>query len=266
MIDLHCHILPAIDDGARDMATALRMARIALDDGISHQLCTPHIYPGVFDNTPAVISAGLSRLQEQLQRQDLALVQGYGADIQIVPDLIAGLRQCRLPTLNGGRYFLFEPTHHIVPAGFMALIDDSLAAGFVPLITHPERLHWIDGHFDWFTDAARRGAWIQLTAGALTGRFGKRIRYWAERFLDGGWVHVLATDAHDCRHRPPLLAEGVAAAGRWVGDDEARRMVWDRPLAVWRDAEPTDVLQPPAIDPRQNPKWRKPGLLRRWFS
>jgi protein-tyrosine phosphatase len=248
MIDLHCHMLPGIDDGASDMRTALEMARIALADGIGTTACTPHIYPGLYLNDADGIRRAVSELRERLGEAGIALEVTHGADIQMVPELVQELRSGRFPTLHGSRYFLFEPPHHAVPARFTASVFDALASGYVPVITHPERLTWLDdAHYPWFLEAARQGAWVQVTAGALTGRFGRRARYWGERLLGDGFVHILATDAHAITRRPPLLAEGRDAALRLVGAEEAGRLVEDRPLAILGNRDPREV-PPPAMD------------------
>jgi protein-tyrosine phosphatase len=246
------------------------MARIAASDGITMTACTPHIYPGLFENTGPQIKECVQDLQGQLKEAGIPLEITYGADIQIVPEMVQGLRSGRMPTLHGTRYFLFEPPHHTVPTGFANLLFDLLASGYVPVITHPERLTWLDDdHYDWFADAARRGAWIQLTAGALTGRFGRRPRYWSERFLDDGLVHILATDAHEPKHRPPLLAEGRAEAERWVGAEEADRLVTGRTRAIIADQDPAEIPPPPALNPqskRKDASEQKKGWLVRLFS
>ena len=149
-------------------------------------------------------------------------------------------------------------------------VSNVRAAGYVPLITHPERLSWIEDHYEKFVALAHDGVWMQVTAGAVTGRFGRRPRYWAERMLDEGLVHVLATDAHNTRSRPPLLAEGEHAASAFVGAEEARRMVVDRPLAVLRNAAPDTLPAPPGLTPdaqeRSRARAARGGLFRRWFG
>lgn len=265
MIDLHCHILPGIDDGSPDLATSLEMARIALADGITTTACTPHIYPGLYENRTDGIRQAIERLRLALAEADLPLTLIVGADIQIVPEFLDGLQGGTHPTLHGGRYFLLEPPHHTIPIGFKELIQNSLAMGYIPVITHPERLTWLDeSHYPWFVEAARLGAWIQVTAGALTGRFGRVPKYWGERLLDEGLVHILATDAHDPRHRPPRLAEGREAAARWVGEDEADRLVFERPRAILEDLPGQAVKPPPSLDPNHIPfvQAKKSG----WFS
>jgi protein-tyrosine phosphatase len=268
MIDLHCHMLPGIDDGAPDLPTAVAMAKIAAADGITTTACTPHIYPGLYENDAPGIEAAVSAFREALGDAGVDLDLTFGADIQIVPELLGGLRSGILPTLHRSRYFLFEPPHHTVPVRFRELIFDTVAAGYVPVITHPERLTWLDDeHYDWFETAARDGAWIQVTAGALTGRFGRRPKYWAERMLDDGMVHILATDSHDPQHRPPLLAEGRDAASHFVGEDEADRLVTERPQAILDDRPPTEVSPIPMFAmPMPGRSGRKRGLLARLFG
>ena len=266
MIDLHCHLLPGIDDGAADLDTALEMARIAVADGITLTACTPHIYPGLFENTGEQIKRDVRSLRTELQQAGIPLEITYGADIQLVPEMVQGLQSGHMPTLHGTRYFLFEPPHHTVPAGFDGMIFDVLASGYVPLITHPERLTWLDDeYYGWFVDAARHGAWIQLTSGAVTGRFGRRAKYWSERFLDDGLVHVLATDAHETKHRPPSLLEGRDAAAQRLGEEEAELLVTGRTLAVIENRDPSAVPPPPALGGAAIQKPQNPPK-KRWFS
>jgi protein-tyrosine phosphatase len=247
MIDLHCHMLPSIDDGAPDLTTALAMARQAVEDGIKVVACTPHIYPGVYENTAQSIALAVAAFKQQLEQANLALQLVVGADTHLVPDLLQGLRAGRIPTLAGSRYLLLEPPHHVAPPRLEESCFALLAAGYVPVLTHPERLTWIQDHYPRFQELARRGVWMQITSGSLTGRFGPDARYYAERMLDEGFVHILATDAHSTKHRPPALAEGRWEATKWVGAEEASRLVLERPQLILDDAEPALVVPPPAL-------------------
>jgi protein-tyrosine phosphatase len=238
MIDLHCHLLPGIDDGPADRATALQMARIAVDDGICVTACTPHIYPGLYDNDRDGIGREVAAFRDVLADAGIPLQLVSGADVHLEPGLVAGIEQGRIPTLAGSRYLLLEPPHHSAPPGFEQAVFELMAAGLIPVITHPERLRWVEMHFDVFCRLTDRGCWMQVTAGALTGRFGSRPRYWADRFVAEGRAHLLATDAHDAKRRPPLLTEGFQAAARLVGEEQARLMVEDRPARVLADQAP----------------------------
>lgn len=241
MIDLHSHLLPRIDDGATDLKMALEMARIAVGDGIDTVVCTPHIYPGLYENSATGIAIAVTRMQRELDEAGIALRLHVGADVHLARDLAGAVAQGRVPTLAGSRYLLLEPPHHTVPPGFEDAVFELMAAGLVPVVTHPERLSWIDDHYDMFVRLAGRGAWMQVTAGALTGRFGRRVKYWGERFVGEGRCRVLATDAHHPQRRPPLLAEAREAAVRLVGAVEADNLVRARPLAVLANHEPDAV-------------------------
>lgn len=247
MIDLHCHLLPGIDDGAPDLETALEMARVAVADGIATTACTPHIYPGLYDNDGPGIRAAVAALQHQLDQAAIPLRLVVGADVHLAPDMVEGFRSGHLVTLDESRYFLFEPPHHVAPPRIEESAFKLLAAGLVPVVTHPERLSWIDTHYEVFARMAHGGCWMQLTAGSVTGRFGRRVKYWSERMLDEGLVHLLATDAHNLRNRAPLLAEAREAVARRLGEDEATHMVLTRPQGVLDDVAPSAL--PPALAP-----------------
>lgn len=246
MIDLHCHMLPGIDDGAPDLKVALAMARCAVADGITHTACTPHIYPGLYENQQAGIAQAIEQLRTVFAAEGIALQLSIGADTHLAPDLIANIRAGRIPTLNGSRYLLLEPPHHVAPPQFEESVFQLMAAGYVPVITHPERLSWIETHYPIFQRLVKQGAWMQLTSGSLTGRFGRRPRYWAERMLDEHLVHILATDSHHIDRRPPLLAEGREAAAQRIGQEQAEYLVTLRPQGILDDLSPDKMPPLPA--------------------
>ena len=245
MIDLHCHMLPGIDDGAPTLEVALAMARCAAADGITHVACTPHIYPGLYENDREGIAAAIAAFRTVLAEEDIALTLVIGADTHLTPDLLDGIRKRRIPTLNDTRYLLFEPPHHVAPPRLEESVFNLMAAGIVPVVTHPERLSWIDTHYAVFGRMVHAGALMQITAGSVTGRFGRRPKYWAERMLDEGQVHLLATDAHHIDKRPPLLAEARDAAAKRLGDAEAIHLVLTRPRGILDNAPPNELPELP---------------------
>ena len=170
-----------------------------------------------------------------------------GADTHLAPDLVGQIKAGKVPTLNGSRYFLFEPPHHVAPPRIEDTVFSLLAAGFVPVITHPERLTWIEEHYPVFERMVTSGAWIQLTAGSVTGRFGPRPKYWAERIMDEGLCHILATDSHHIDRRPPFLAEARDAAAKRLGAQEAEHLVVTRPQGILDNISPNEL---PALPER----------------
>lgn len=251
MIDLHSHILPGIDDGAASLDISLQMARLAVADGIHTMACTPHIYPGLYMNDKHGIAQACAALQAELDQRGIGLRLVTGADVHLVPDLLAGLREGRVPTLNGSRYLLLEPSHHVVPPRLAQSVFQLVAAGYTPVITHPERLTWVETHYPVLVGLIRQGAWMQVTAGALTGMFGPRAQYWGERFIGEGHTHILASDAHSIRRRIPCLSQGLAVAERLLGPAEAARLVGERAQAILDDRPASEVAPLVAGTPRR---------------
>ncbi len=255
-------MLPGIDDGAPDLAVALAMARCAVADGITHIACTPHIYPGLYENNRDGILAAIAAFRIVLAEQGIELTLVVGADTHLTPDLLADIRARRIPTLNDTRYLLFEPPHHVAPPRLEESVFNLLAAGIVPVLTHPERLSWIDTNYDIFERLVRGGVLMQITAGSLTGRFGRNPKYWAERMLDENLVHLLATDAHHIDKRPPLLGEGREAAALRVGDQEATHLVLTRPRGILDNLAPSEL---PALPACKMPDSKPAGFWQRLF-
>ena len=259
MIDLHCHILPGIDDGAPNLEVALAMARAAVNDGIKITACTPHIYPGLYENSQTIIAQAIAEFELELKRHDIPLTLTIGADTHLAPDLLQGIEQGRIPTLGHSRFLLLEPPHHVAPPRFEEAVFQLLAAGIVPVITHPERLTWIETHYSKMTALVDAGAWMQITSGSLTGRFGRRPKYWAERMVDERLVHILATDSHHIDKRPPYLAEGRDAVAKRCGEIEALNMVDVRPRAILADLPQAQIPDLPERQPlsKDAPRWQR---------
>jgi protein-tyrosine phosphatase len=257
MIDLHCHMLPGIDDGAKSLEMSLAMARMAVEDGITITACTPHIYPGLYMNDTAGIQAARDALQRALDEAGIPLQLTIGADVHLVPGLVQGLRAGTVPCLHGTRYLLLEPAHHVAPPHFQESVFQLVAEGYVPVITHPERLTWVEDHYPVFADLVRQGAWMQVTAGSLTGVFGSRPKYWAERFVGEGLTHILATDAHSNGRRSPVMSKARDVAERMLGREEADLLVRGRQEMMLQDAAPSTVPAPPRVEHEPRASWWK---------
>lgn len=181
-----------------------------------------------------------------LDEADIPLQLVAGADNHITPDFVGGLKSGHLLSLNDTRYVLVEPPHHVAPARLEDSFFGLLVADYIPILTHPERLRWIEDKYNVMCRLSGRGVWMQITCGSLCGRFGRRARCWAERMLAEGRVHILATDAHNLTKRPPDLAEGCRFAERLVGDHEARDLVVTRPFGILSNMAPGGLPVPTA--------------------
>ena len=248
LIDLHCHLLPEVDDGAVDLKTSLAMARMSVADGVKVIACTPHILPGVYDNTGPDIRSRVQRLQLELDAAGISCRLVPGCDAHINPDLVSQLKSGSALTLNDSRYVLVEPPHHILPPNIDRLFFDLLAAGYVPVLTHPERMSWVDRNEELLNRLVLSGVWMQMTAGAIIGGFGEKVRRQAIKMLHRGMIHIVASDAHNTANRPPVMGEAFRALRDLVGLEEARNLVETRPAAILEDQAPASVPAMPFRD------------------
>jgi len=252
VIDLHTHILPALDDGARTLDESLAMARIALADGITSLAATPHDM-GTAPNYPNQVMARMAEVQAAVQEAGIQLHLVLGSELYAVPDLVARLRTGRALTLGSSRYFLLEFPLTDLPVYAAQLIFEAQVAGFTPIVAHPARNAVIQHDPNRLYDLVTRGVLAQITSGSLTGVFGPQIQTTARVLVEHNLVHLIASDAHGTGPRSPRLSEAVRMAERLVGEEVARAMVTIRPQAILSD-------EPPAIEsPR---RYRPP---RRWF-
>ena len=220
------------------------MARAAVAQGVKVVACTPHILPGVYHNHGPDIRSATSRLQGALNREGIPLALVTGADVHMAPNFVAGLRSGELLSLADTRYVLVEPPHHVAPPQLEEFFFTLVTSGYVPILTHPERLSWVHSHHETIKKLVKTGVWMQITAGSFTGAFGRTALYWAERFLDEGCVHLIASDAHDVERRPPDLALGRESVAKRVGAQEAYNLVFTRPMGILKDQPPSSLPRP----------------------
>jgi protein-tyrosine phosphatase len=232
MIDIHNHLLPGIDDGAADMDAALQMARLAVTDGITHLLCTPHIHPRLYDNTAASITTALQGFRLALREAGIPLAVGGGAEVRFGLEIMQSVADGSLPFVGrwqGRRVLLLELPHNELPFGTERLTAWLLSRGVVPMIAHPERNRGLQKAPDRVLPLLAQGCLLQVTAGSVTGHFGTGAKILAHQLLEEGAVTVLASDAHNVAYRPPGLSAAAALAAELVGEGAARALVHDNP-------------------------------------
>lgn len=232
MIDLHNHLLPGIDDGAPDLATALELAQIAVADGITHLVCTPHIHPGRYDNTPASIKQALTVFQQGLIEHNIPLLVSAAAEVRFGMELMIGIKNNSIPFLGqwqGKNVLLLEFPHGEMPFGAERLTGWLLQQNIIPMIAHPERNKGLMREPDKLTPLIQQGCLLQVTASSVAGGFGETAQELAMHWLEKNWVTILASDAHNTDHRPPILSAGLAAASELLGAEAVQRLVIDNP-------------------------------------
>jgi protein-tyrosine phosphatase len=255
MIDIHCHILPGIDDGPATLDEAARMCRMAAADGISTIVATPHFKPGRFAASTAQVMEAIVALEEKIRRDEIILRLLPGADITVVPELAAYLKKEPYLSINRAAYFLAELPHDSVLPRWEQFLLSQLDHGKVPILTHPERNHWFLNHPDALYSFVARGGFVQITAMSLTGQFGEEAGEFCRLLLRHNLAHVIASDAHNITRRPPILSEAVKAAAEVVGIARARALVTSIPQAIIEGRQITAPEPEPIAAGRKRKTW-----------
>ena len=235
MIDIHCHLLPGIDDGASDIGQSMELARHAITDGITHMVFTPHIQPGVYDNNKPSIAAALELFETALAADSLSLKVAWAAEVRICPEILPMLEDDQLPLFkaaDGHHTILLELPHSHVPPGTDQMIAWLQRNNIQVLIAHPERNKGILKDYSRAERLIHAGCMLQVTSGSLSGRFGQPPLQAAQYFLEQGWVDLLASDAHNLKSRPPELSDGREAAAALAGAAVAESLVHERPWSL----------------------------------
>jgi protein-tyrosine phosphatase len=226
VIDIHCHILPEIDDGPSDIKESIEMAKIASLDGITKMVATPHIKDTL--HPVATIKKSIEVLNNRLTEMGIPVEILQGADVSAMLDvsLLEGY------TINNTNYILIEFPHSHLPRNAKEVLFRMIIKGYHPIITHPERNISVIKNPDLLFELIGAGSSVQITADSLTGAFGADIKECAFYLLKKGTVSFIATDAHSCYQRRPILSEGLNVAERIIGKNKAADLVNLNPQAV----------------------------------
>lgn len=230
MVDIHCHILPNIDDGARSWEVSEQMCAIAVADGITHIVATPHANPQ-FEYDRNKFSELLAELH---RRAGGKLKFTLGCDFHIsfenVETLFADPGRF---LISNTKYLLIELNDYSIPPNYQQLLFRMRSElGVTPILTHPERHPILQSQPEQVLRWVQAGCLVQVTANSLTGNWGRRAKAAALWLLKKRAIHVLATDAHDTRHRPPILSQAREIAAAEVGAAVAAKLVADNPRAI----------------------------------
>ena len=235
MIDLHCHILPGIDDGPKTVEDALKMAEYAVAEGITHSVLTPHIIPNSYDNDIKTIQAAYERFKAELASHNVPLTISMAAEVRVCGELPHMIAENKIPFIgiwDNKKVILLEFPHDHIPVGSDKLVSWLLARDIIPLIAHPERNQAILGQPDKIMPFVRQGCLLQVTASSVTGLFGQASQQCAVRFIEQNLVTVMASDAHNLVKRKPVLKPAVDYLKNIIGNQLADELVSNNPARI----------------------------------
>jgi protein-tyrosine phosphatase len=257
MIDLHCHVLPAIDDGPGTLEESVRLARVAAAEGTRVLAATCHVshrYP----TTAAEMKQGVERVNAALREQGIPVEVVTGAEV--APEILPRLERDELErlTLGGGPYLLLEAPLSAVGGELEEAVRALQADGFGIVLAHPERCPSFHREPDRIRALVATGVLCSVTASSFTGRFGRPVQSLTKRLLEEGLVHNVASDAHDAEVRPPALRSSLEAAG-------ARLAGLDGMIPWLTEAAPEAILAGrPLPPPPPAPRSRRRSRLLGW--
>ncbi|OIK09833.1 CpsB/CapC family capsule biosynthesis tyrosine phosphatase [Bacillus sp. MUM 13] len=220
MIDIHCHILPGIDDGAKTITDSLEMAKVAVQEGITSIIATPHHKNGSYDNKKKDILSKVRELNEVLKNSSVPLTILPGQETRIYGELLEDYEAGDILPLNISSAYLFIelPSGH-VPRYTERLLYDVQNKGLTPIIVHPERNRELIQNPDILYQLVKRGALTQVTASSLAGYFGKNIKKLSHQLIEANLTHFISSDAHNTTNRSFKLMEALDEVEKHFGVD-----------------------------------------------
>lgn len=232
MLDVHCHILPEIDDGAQDLETSLKMARIAVENGTKAIAATPHAIEGKWLPTWQEIEEKCGQLRKVLEKEGIELPIYPGAEVAFSLDILDRIDGPGAYCINGGRYMLAELPALEIPGYAEDFLFRLQAKGITPILAHPERHPEIAKNPEILVDWINKGVLIQVNGPSVLGRMGERAQKTAELLLVNNMVHLIGSDAHSANHRNTNLAKVAEEIIRVVGKQRAETLLINNPTQI----------------------------------
>lgn len=259
LIDIHAHLLPELDDGAKSWDEFLQMSRVAVDDGVTHVAVTPHMLPdGKYANRSSDVLPRVEEARAHLADANIPLQLIAGAEVYLSPTTAEDVKAGRVLTYGDMRkYVLVEFPVREVPLFAERVMFEIQLLGTTPILAHVERYFPLMDELERLEDWVERGILLQVNARSLLGDSGDRVKRSAEELLDRRMVHIVASDAHDLGRRPPGLSKAKARVEQVAGLEVAEALTVENPRRVLA-GEPVERWE---IRVPQ----RRPGFLRRLF-
>jgi protein-tyrosine phosphatase len=218
MIDIHCHLLPNIDDGPKSWEESIGMIRIACGDGIKGAVTTPHWIQGTnWQPSPDTVRNLVEEFNGRIRAEGLDFEVYPGMEIGIIPDLPRVLSNGDVLTLAESDFILIEIPFYNLPLGIEEVIFGLESMGKTAVLAHPERNREYQGSPRRIMDLVGMGALVQVTASSLTGGFGDAARSCSIEFAKLGVLHFVSSDAHSTKHRTPVVSNGLAVVEKKIG-------------------------------------------------
>jgi len=235
MIDIHTHILPGIDDGAKDLTESLALLKLAENDGITHMVATPHIHVGRFNNANNQIQNDLQSLKLEAHKEGINVKLAAAAEVRLDVELMAMVMANKLPFIGkiaDKNVLLLELPHSHMPQGYDKFIQWLAKQNIRVIIPHPERNRDIQSNLYYIQHLKQLGCDFQLTASSIEGEWGESAQTIALQMLKDGLVSYVASDAHSVKRRPPILSQAKNTVAQLLCEEQATKLFVTNPLQL----------------------------------
>lgn len=232
MIDIHCHILPGLDDGAQDISETVAMLKIAASEGVSDMVVTPHFRPGRFTASPEKVMETLWKVQKAAEREQISIRLYPGNEVYYFDDMAEYLKQQKLCTLNGSACVLIEFSPSAMLRTIQNAADKLLNEGYRPILAHVERYESLQANAEDAVFLHEMGMQLQVNASTVMGKAGTASKRFVYRLLDENAVDYIGSDAHGSRHRTPEIARCRDAIIKRYGYEYAQRLMRSNALEM----------------------------------
>ena len=241
MVDIHCHLIPGVDDGPQTMEAAIALCRECVADGITHAICTSHIHLGRYNNSLTSLIKPFSQLQRELSLRQIDLKLGLSAEVRLDVSILQLLQNGEIPLMNVrkgetvNQYILLELPDAQIPLGADKLVKRLVDMNITPIIAHPERNKELMRDSTRVLPFLSLGCKLQITAGSLIGQFGSLVENVAWQLLESDSVIAVASDAHNLHGRGPKMAEARQAISARLGQKLADSLTLLRPSQLFKE-------------------------------
>lgn len=206
IVDVHCHVLPGLDDGSKNMDESLEMLRIAQEEGIVHMVCTPHYHVGRKSASPATVSDRLAKLSEAAAKNGIDVKLSSGNEIMYFDGVGEALEEGRIQRMNGTDFVLIEFLPGDRYLYIRNALDNVMGMGYNPVLAHIERYDCMHKNLDYALELKAMGVGIQINASSVTGDSGGILKRYVRKLLKRQVVDYVGTDAHSSNNRRPTVA------------------------------------------------------------
>ncbi|MBQ0001821.1 MAG: capsular biosynthesis protein [Clostridiales bacterium] len=230
LFDVHCHIIPGVDDGARNLEEAVNMLLMEKKQGVKNIIATPHFRFKMFETDLQTVKKQFALLKREADKLELNLY--LGCEFHSTMEMVSMLKKEQVSTMAGSRYVLVEFSGGDSASHIKERVYSLISAGYKPVIAHIERYEALYKQYDFIEELAEMGARMQVNADSIIGKEGFSVKRFCKKLMQYDLLSFVGSDCHDCRERVSRIGEAYAYAAKKLGEDYADRIFITNPYKI----------------------------------